>query len=174
MTAEQFLRANIKERCELIEGCVYILPYRHFGAGTTITRLLLLLDRHVRDEDTVVLGPGIGFLIARNPDTLRAPAIALVSDDSLINAERDDFIDGPPLFAVEVPNCDERAEDIHERASAWLNAGCPMAWIVDPWKRIVTVMLQNEKAKVLKNSDMLDGGDVLPGFKIDVSQIFAF
>ena len=46
-------------------------------------------------------------------------------------------------------------------------------WLVDPEKMTVTVIASGKLTKVLRSEDTLDGGDVLPGFTVQVAEIFA-
>jgi Uma2 family endonuclease len=45
-------------------------------------------------------------------------------------------------------------------------------WVVDPATRTVTVYRSLHDVKVLTESEELDGGDVLPGFKTTVAELF--
>jgi len=55
----------------------------------------------------------------------------------------------------------------------WLTAGCQAVWVVDPAEQTVTIHRQGAAAQALHASDVLDGGDVLPGFQLSVAEIFA-
>jgi hypothetical protein len=48
-----------------------------------------------------------------------------------------------------------------------------MVWLIYPEKRLVTV-LTKESEDILTEADILDGGDVLPGFALPVRDIFAY
>lgn len=43
----------------------------------------------------------------------------------------------------------------------------------DPSTQTVTVQVPGQEARILRPSDALDGGDVLPGFSVAVDEIFA-
>jgi Uma2 family endonuclease len=55
---------------------------------------------------------------------------------------------------------------------AWLDAGAAMVWVVNPAWRSVTVYRSSTDIKTLTEKDELDGGDVIPGFRCRVSEIF--
>ena len=61
---------------------------------------------------------------------------------------------------------------MEEKVEQWLNAGTRAVWIVNPRKRSVTVYHSTSDVKRLSESDELDGGDVVPGFRCKVSEIF--
>lgn len=54
----------------------------------------------------------------------------------------------------------------------YLDAGTSLVWVVQPRRRIVTVYTPDHIGRVLGEADELDGGDVLPGFRLPVTAIF--
>jgi Uma2 family endonuclease len=60
-----------------------------------------------------------------------------------------------------------------EKVADYLAAGCPMVVVIDPDARNVTVHRPGEEPLVLKDSDTLDGGDVVPGWRMPVREIFS-
>lgn len=76
-----------------------------------------------------------------------------------------------PDLAVEVKSPDDRWKDLREKARYYLAHGCKMVWLVHPEKRFVEVYTADEEL-VLFEDDLLDGGDVLPGFQMRVRDIF--
>jgi hypothetical protein len=52
-----------------------------------------------------------------------------------------------------------------------LGNGSKLVWIVYPEKRLVLVLTLDDEI-ILDDTDTLDGGDVLPGFKLPVRDIF--
>ena len=55
----------------------------------------------------------------------------------------------------------------------WLDAGVRLVWVVDPPARTVTVYGPDQVPRVLREGDELDGGEVLPDFRLPLSAIFA-
>ena len=65
-----------------------------------------------------------GFLLRRNPDTVRAADIAFVRKDHLpATLPEDAFWPGPPDLAVEVVSPGDTVGEIDEKVQAWLDAG---------------------------------------------------
>ena len=82
------------------------------------------------------------------------------------------FFPGPPDLAVEVLSPHDRASEVLAKVSDWLEAGCPLVWVVDPENRSVTVYGQQKETHILHLSDVLNGGDVLPGLQVELAKIF--
>lgn len=55
----------------------------------------------------------------------------------------------------------------------YLRHGVRLVWVVDPRAETVTVHRPDADAFTLGAGDVLDGGDVLPGFILPVADIFA-
>ena len=114
-----------------------------------------------------------GFQIAHDPDTVRAPDVAFVRADRIPPGGVKGFFQGPPDIAVEVVSPNDRASEVMAKAQDWLQAGCPLVWVVDPETRTISIYRSRSEISVLNETDTLTGGDVLPGFSVPVGKIFA-
>lgn len=175
VTADQLLRMpDDGHRYELIAGELKKMTpagWRHGAAGG---RLYALLARHVLEHDLGELFLAeTGFLLARDPDTVRAPDIAFLRKERLsAAAPGESFWPGPPDLAVEVVSPGDTLGEIDEKVQAWLAAGASMVWVVNPRWRSVTVYRSATDIKTLTEIDTLDGQDVVPGFRCPVAAIF--
>ncbi len=120
----------------------------------------------------VVTGAETGFLIGRNPDTVRAPDVALVRAERIPESEPVGFFPGAPDLAVEVLSPSDAAGDVLAKVQDWLDAGCRAVWVLDPQTRTVTTYRTRRQIAVLCGSETLNGGDVLPGFEVPVARLF--
>jgi Uma2 family endonuclease len=77
-----------------------------------------------------------------------------------------------PDLAVEIKSPDDSLKALREKAHYYLLNGTRMVWIVEPAKRFV-VFLTPDEDEILMEGEILTGGDVLPGFELPVSDIFA-
>jgi Uma2 family endonuclease len=62
---------------------------------------------------------------------------------------------------------------VRRKAALYLDHGVRLVWIVLPRQRTVSVLLPGQPERVLHERDELDGGDVIPGFRLPVASIFA-
>jgi Uma2 family endonuclease len=62
--------------------------------------------------------------------------------------------------------------EIARKMNEYFVAGARLAWVVDPKTETVRVHQAPRKFVVLRAGDVLDGGDVLPGFQVPVRDLF--
>lgn len=76
-----------------------------------------------------------------------------------------------PDFAVEVKSPDDNEDEMRRKAAYYLKHGTKIVWLIFPDKKQVEVHT-DKGVQTFGIDDTLDGGDVLPGFKVAVKQIF--
>jgi Uma2 family endonuclease len=114
-----------------------------------------------------------GFLLARDPDLVRAPDAAFVRGERLPPREaRKGYLPLAPDLAVEVVSPTDRAKDVHAKVMDFLDAGTRLVWVIEPERRTVTVYRSDRTSRVLREDEELDGEDVLPGLRLLVADIF--
>ena len=172
-TAEQLLRAGDIGRCELVRGELRMMIPPAYEHGRITFRFGYRLGAHVEPLKLgTILAAETGFLLSRDPDTVRAPDVAFV------RAEREPgpirgYFPGAPDLAVEVLSPEDRPGPVRRKVAEWLAAGSLAVWVVDPRARTVTVHEPDSDPRVLSESDRLGGGAVLPDFELAVREIFA-
>jgi Uma2 family endonuclease len=80
-----------------------------------------------------------------------------------------------PDFAVEIQSPDDTLEDLRDRIEYYLRNGTRLGWIILTLNPSVEVCkLENDTLKIVTYGidEMLDGGDVLPGFTLPVKKLF--
>lgn len=161
-------------RFELIEGeLVEVSPASgsHGRIGMRIGwRLMELADAAGLGD---VFNADTGFILRRDPDTVLSPGVSFVRSERLSSQDENSFLELAPDLAVEVISPSNTAREISDKVMMYLDAGSTLVWVVEPVRRIVTVYRSDRTARILSDSDTLDGGDVLPGFSLPVADIFA-
>jgi Uma2 family endonuclease len=117
---------------------------------------------------------GTGCIVERDPDTVRAAAVAFVRGERLAeitNPEK--HIPFAPDLAAEVLSPDDRDDEVEEKVQLWLSAGSQIVWVVDPDARIVVVYRHGAEPVTLRENDEIEGGEVIPGFRCRVADFFA-
>jgi Uma2 family endonuclease len=121
-----------------------------------------------------ILSSDTQFVLSRNPDTVVKPDISFIRTERMPPPQEHDLISRiPPDFAVEVVSPGDRRAEIEDKIRRYQAAGVPLLWYVDPVRKTVTVYALGKTPVVLGENDVLDGGDVFPGFTLLVADIFA-
>ena len=175
LTAEDLLRLSSEGvKGELIRGVlcetVSVGMEHTFIAGN----MMAPLHTHVRRSRLGrVGGTDGGVLIQRNPDTVREPDIFFVSAEKLpLDAKVQGYLEVVPELVVEIVSPSDRQEAVNDKTLMWLGLGVLMVVEVYPAERAVMVHRPGVPAVTLTGDDALDGGDVLPGFRLPLREIF--
>lgn len=161
-------------RHELIKGELRRMAPTGDEHGQVAMELASALHRHVkRNKLGNVYAAETGFKLESDPDTVRAPDIAFVRAERVQETgPLAGYRFGAPDLVVEVLSPSDRMREVAEKVGAWLEAGARMVWVVSPTRRSIGVYRSPTDVVVLTEKDMLDGGDVVPGFQILVAEIF--
>ena len=172
-TAEELLRATEIGRCELVRGELKTMIPPGAEHGRVAMRLAVPIASHVGLHGLgTVFAAETGFLLARDPDTVRAPDIAFVGAGRPAVPARG-YYPGAPDLAVEVLSPDDRPGYVNEKIAEWLEAGARAVWVVDPGARTVAVHAPGREPATFGRGDTLRGGTTLPGFAFAVTEVFA-
>ena len=115
------------------------------------------------------------FLIDRPRKLKRRPDVSFVSverwpiDDLPPDTEAWDVV---PDVAVEVVSKSNSAPDIKEKIEEDFRAGVRLVWLIYPKQKVVDVYESPTTVRVLRREDDLQGGDVLPGFRLALTTLF--
>jgi Uma2 family endonuclease len=175
VTADDLLRMpRGSVRRELVRGVVREMPLNGRLHGAVVSHLIGFIGEHVRNSDEGgECFAAAGFQLAWNPDTVLAPDIVYVTqerDDAA--GEGDGYFPGPPDLAVEVRNFTESAHEVLARGRMWIEEGVRMVLVADPDEGTITVLRPGSGDLLLTGAAILDGGDVLPGWKLPVCALF--
>ena len=176
MTADELLALPRGEfRYELVNGELKKMsPAGHNHGRVTIRLTLPIAQYVVRHNLGEVYAAETGFKLTSNPDTVRAPDIAFIRQRRVDEVGKTKgYWPGAPDLAVEVLSPDDKVAEVEEKVSEWLFAGTEQVWVVSPKLQMVTIYRSPTDILVLTENDELDGGNVLPGFRIEIKEIFA-
>lgn len=172
-TAEDLLKLQDgRFRYELVNGEIRKMAPAGSQHGWIAMQIGSLLAEHVRAHRLGrVYAAETGFKLAGNPDTVRAPDVAFVSR-ARVDAAGDPvgYWPGAPDLAIEVISPSDTYAEVEDKVLDWLAAGSRMVLVVNPQKHTVSVY-QARTARVLTESDVLDGGDTVPGWEVPVKRI---
>lgn len=171
LTAEDLERMGSDCRYELVDGVLVEMPPVNWPHGQITMQLGVLLHPVARHLGR--LYTEIGCILQRNPDRVRAPDLAFVRSDRIPpESEHGGFWAIAPDLVVEVISPNDTAGEIQVKTREWIDAGVQLVWVVYPETRTVGVIRTLLDREELTADDLLDGGNVLPGFSCRVAEIF--
>ena len=174
-TADELLRLpRGRNRYELIRGELRMMApagNEHGALAALVTGFLIV---HVRAQKLgKVYAAETGFKLANDPDTVRAPDAAFVSQKRLDKVGPvQGYWPGAPDLAVEVVSPNDLYTEVSDKVAEWLEAGSKMVVVVNPRRQQVFVHAPDADVKVLEVEDTFDGGEVVPGWQLPVRDLF--
>lgn len=175
MSAKDLLQIpNDGFRYELVRGELRRMPPAGLQHGRVTVNITTSLDQHVKVNDLgVVYAAETGFKLASDPDIVRAPDVAFIRQERVQKiGDIEGYWPGAPDLVVEVTSPHDSYAEVEDKVFDWLEAGTLMVIVVNPRKRAVTVYRSLTDITVLTEKDSLDGGEVLPGWKMPVKDVF--
>jgi Uma2 family endonuclease len=177
LTLEEFweyanLPENIDKRLEWEDGVIVDMGSSSRLNTVTGARISYFLNAHVIPNNLgYVTGADGGFSL-RSVGRGRRPDVAFVSAQHGITLVGVDF-DIAPDLAVEVVSPDE---DVFKKVREYIRSGTRMVWVVYAEEKIVDVFTPQADGELrvqeLTIDDVLDGGEILPNFKLSIRDIF--
>lgn len=175
MTADELLMLpDDGKRYELIEGVLNEMSPAGAAHGFVALNAAVMLRQFVHSHGLgAVFAAETGFVLAMDPDTVRAPDAAFVAAERLPAGDLPTgYMRLAPDLVVEVVSPSDTASELHGKVCTWLDAGCRSVWVVYPATRSVTIYRSREDVRVLREDDTLDGSPVLEGFSAEVRDLF--
>jgi len=77
-----------------------------------------------------------------------------------------------PELAVEVVSPNDYVEEFVEKIGEYFRSGVSVVWVIYPINKIVHVYHSFTEIRGISETDELDGGAILPGFRVAVSLLF--
>ncbi len=176
ITAEEFMWMDDSEgvRAELIRGVICEMGGTGIVSSAIAGKFVFHLLYFVTPRRLGIVGTPDGAVrLERDPDTVRIPDAMFISTDRMAREEyRDVFVEVIPNIAVEVKSRTDSVAQTHDKARMWHSHGVPLVWAAYPETRTIDVHRADGSVTTLTDADTLDGGEILPGFSVAVSDIF--
>jgi Uma2 family endonuclease len=173
-TEEELIELNgVKERLyELVDGVLVEKAMGYWESLLTVA-LLKYLSLYLDQQPLGALTCPDGMMRLAE-GTVRLPDIAFVRWERFPVQPIPDqpVVNLAPDLAVEVLSASNTAREMERKRREYFAAGTQLVWQVDRVARTVTVYTAVEVFVVLGESDVLDGGSVLPGFSLPLGDLF--
>lgn len=157
---------------ELVCGIVVREPRPGWLHGRTQIRLGHLLQSWADAHGDAEVTAESGYVLAEDPATVRGPDVAVILGPAPKRSRAGGWTQGAPDVAIEVVSPHDTSSAMQRKTLDYLEAGARLVWIVDPEARTVTAYRPDGTARLLREEDTLEGGDVLPAFSVGVGELF--
>lgn len=174
MTADALERMPDDEnRYELVQGELFRMAPTSFEHLQTSGLVSHYLNAFALPRGLGIAGGEGGFILQRDPDTVRAPDVVFVRSERIPrgNAFRR-FAEFPPDIAVEVRSPNDSMHELLAKADEYLAAGTSLVWVFDAQSETVVVKSKDGTTTTLGIDDEITGDPVLPGFRLPLRLIF--
>lgn len=175
MSANQFreLLEDGQRWIELVRGRLVRLSPPDEIHGNAVRNLSATLSECFRREPGLFACYELGLITAFDPDTVRCPAISCFRTDGGVGELDRLTTERVPELVIEVASSSDRREAMSERIRGYIDWGVPAIWVFDPESQHAHVFLEGDVPKMLKENERLVGAPIVPGFAINVEDVFA-
>ena len=161
-----------KRLCELVDG---VLVEKAMGQRESRLAVFLigLLCDYMKENNLGILTGADGPYTLEEAQ-IRFPDVAFISWDNIpLDADPSTPMpDWTISLAVEVISTGNTRGEMRRKLKDYFAAGTALVWYVYPIERVVRVYSSEVDCQTLTDADQLDGGDVLPGFRASVRELF--
>lgn len=175
LTVDQFERLPEEDgyRVELAAGRLVREPLPGPRHGRIGVKLGARIDAFAVEHDLGLTFSEAGFVLSRDPDTVRGPDLSFVSQSRLPpQGYAGTFWHMAPDLAVEILSPSNRWAEMRRKALEYLDAGSRLVWLIDAERKCVTVYRPDDEPLHVDDGGVLDGGVVLPGFSLSLTELF--
>jgi Uma2 family endonuclease len=167
------VHAREKRLCELVDGTLVEKGMGYYES--LVAAVLIQYLRNYCDPQKLGMVAGESGMLKLEPGLVRIPDVSFISWDHFPGrkAPREPIPGLAPDLAVEVLSASNTPKEIRRKLGEYFAAGTRLAWIVDPVARTVRVHTAPDVSTLLNEHETLDGGTVIPGFSLSITEWFA-
>ena len=179
LTDEQFFQLCIDNRDLRFErtasGGLIIMPPTGSETGNFNIDLSYQLQSWSRQNKHlgIAFDSSTGFKLPDGSDI--SPDAAWVRRDrwdALTPEQKEKFAPICPDFVVELRSTTDSLEKLRAKMKVYVKNGARLGWLLDRKNRKVEISRQGREVEILDEPATLSGEDVLPGFVLDLTDIF--
>ena len=172
---EQFCAMNDDMRIELTaEGIIEIMPPTFGFTGNRNIKVAAQLENWTTADDSgIAFDSSTGFTLPNG--AVRSPDASWVSNaryDLLLPEEKDSFTPLCPDFVVELRSRSDRLSVLQAKMDEYMVNGARLGWLLDPLEQRAHIYRPGVQPEILDKPDSLSAEPELPGFTLDLTQIW--
>lgn len=178
MTPEEFWefsQQNPNMRAELTkDGEVTLMSPTGFESSDENSEINFQLRSWAKRDGTGKVTESNGGYILPNGATY-APDNAWTSKSRLEKftpKERQKFLPICPDFVIELLSFSDKLRELQAKMEEYMENGAQLGWLIDPYKQKIHIYRPDREPEILENPARVSGEDVLPGFELDLTEIW--
>lgn len=173
-TERDVVRIHDRENrlCELVDGVLVQKPMAYYESHLAMLIGHFFEDFNEKHDLGVVAGEAGMMRLTKG--LVRIPDVSFVAWDKFPNRTipRTPIPALIPDLAVEVLSESNTPREMARKLDEYFSLGVRLVWIVDPKSETVEVFTSRDESTRLERTGTLDGGDVLPGFRLSLRKLF--
>lgn len=171
----EFCRLNAELRVErTARGELLIMPPAGWETSEQNAEISMQLRQWAKRDGTGTTTDSSGGFILPNT-AIRSPDAAWIRYDrlaSLTAEQRTKFLPLCPDFVIELRSPTDSLTTLQSKMLEYIENGVRLGWLIDPVQGHVYVYSPDSPVVRLDNPDSLSGDPVLPGFRLDLGEIW--
>jgi Uma2 family endonuclease len=174
VTFDQYLDQPDRARFELVDGELVEINVSNLSSHVAF-QISAALGEYCRTKNLgrFFNSEALYRCFPNRPNTVRKPDVSFIRRERLpIDWAEQTYLSVAPDLAVEVVSPNDSAYDVDEKTEQYIAAGVKLVWVVNPEQRLVHIHRGDGTVAKLAEKDVLDGEDVVPGFRCPVVDIF--
>jgi Uma2 family endonuclease len=178
LTEEQFMilcQENPELRLELSsQGELIITPPTGSEGGWRSGEVFGSLRAWAKKDQTgLSFDSSTGFTLPNG--AIRSPDASWILRErwtALTKAQREKFAPLCPDFVAEVRSQSDKLPDLLDKMHEYIDNGARLGWLIDPLEKRVYIYRPGQSVEILENPEMLSGDSVLPGFILQIQELW--
>ena len=171
LTQYEQLREDDSYRSELSRGRLVREPRPGAIHGRVVGNLYAELRSYVQAHELGSVEIECGFRLSEDEPTVRGPDISFIARERLPEQIPGGFWPFAPDLAVEVASPSNSLSELQEKVLDYFEGGSRLVWVIDPQSRTAMIYHSMREITLLRDTDLLYGDPVIPGFRIEVGAI---
>ncbi|ERT06906.1 restriction endonuclease family protein [Lyngbya aestuarii BL J] len=160
-------------RMELVSGEIIFMSPSGLESEEVGIEIAAQLRNWVRPRKLGrVLGSSAGFRLPNKDEDIRAPDVSLILAERLPRTT-EDYAELVPDLMFEVKSKTDKVSKLRQKIQQFLEFGTKVGVLVDPRTRTLEVYRLNVDKIILRDGDVLEVPELLPGWELPIEEIWA-
>jgi Uma2 family endonuclease len=182
LSAVKFTHAQFQDLCETnrdlrleLTSTGELIVLAPTGWGSSKRNLKLIVQIGIWNDKTrtgEAFESSGGFVLPNGAQ--RSPDVAWVEKSRIaaLNSDPTKFLPLAPDFLIELRSASDSLSKLQAKMQEYRENGVRLGWLIDPQHQQVEIYRINKETEILQSPTQLSGEDVLPGFVLDLTNIW--